>query len=59
MSEADSDLMQALHEANSPEDVDEGFVEVNHQIVFGCFAGKQLVAAASGYERTGSWISAS
>ncbi len=50
---ADAAAMAALHAANSPEDVDEGYVEVSHEIAFGCFAGNQLVAAASGYRRTG------
>ncbi len=49
----DAAAMAALHAANSPEDVDEGYVEVSHEIAFGCFAGDQLVAAASGYRRTG------
>jgi RimJ/RimL family protein N-acetyltransferase len=53
LSEADADAMSALHAANTPEDVDEGYVEVTHQIAFGCFLDQQLVAAASGYERTG------
>lgn len=53
LSAADADAMSALHAANTPEDVDEGYVEVNHQVAFGCFLGEQLVAAASGYERTG------
>lgn len=53
LNEADADAMSKLHAANTPEDVDEGFVEVTHQAVFGCFMGEQLVAAASGYERTG------
>ncbi len=53
LTEADADAMSALHAANTPEDVDEGFVEVTHQIAFGCFLNEQLVAAASGYERTG------
>jgi len=53
LTEADAGAMSALHSANTPEDVDEGYVEVTHQIAFGCFHGEQLVAAASGYERTG------
>jgi len=53
LTEADAEAMSALHTANTPEDVDEGFVEVTHQIAFGCFLNEQLVAAASGYERTG------
>ncbi|MFM8874631.1 MAG: GNAT family N-acetyltransferase [Anaerolineae bacterium] len=52
LTEADADLMSALQAANTPEDVDEAFVEVTHEIAFGCFHGDQLVAAASGYERT-------
>lgn len=50
---ADSAQMAALHAACTPAEVDEGFVEVTHQIAFGGFVGEQLVAAASGYERTG------
>lgn len=53
LTEADADLMSTLQAANSPEDVDEAYVEVMHQAAFGCFHGDQLVAAASGYERTG------
>lgn len=53
LTEADAEYMSALHAANTPEDVDEGYVEVTHQIAFGCFLGEQLVAASSGYERTG------
>ena len=53
LTEADAEAMSALHAANTPEDVDEGFVEVTHLVAFGCFLDKQLVAAASGYERTG------
>ncbi|HNN13095.1 MAG TPA: GNAT family N-acetyltransferase [Anaerolineales bacterium] len=53
LTEADADLMSALHTANTTEDVDEGYVEVTHQAVFGCFHDRELVAAASGYERTG------
>ncbi len=49
----DAEAMAMLQHANTPEDVDEGYVEVTHPIAFGCFAGPQLVAAASGYERTG------
>lgn len=53
LTKTDADAMSALHDANTPEDVDEGFVEVDHQIAFGCFLDNQLIAAASGYERTG------
>jgi hypothetical protein len=49
----DSNAMEVLHNFNSKEEVDSGYVEVTHQVAFGCFAGEQMVAAASGYERTG------
>lgn len=49
----DAKIMSVLHQANTPEDVEEGYVEVTHQIAFGCFHNGQLVAASSGYERTG------
>ena len=53
LTEADAAHMISLHDANTPEDVDEGYVEVTHEIAFGCFADGQLAAAASGYTRTG------
>jgi hypothetical protein len=49
----DAENMSVLHAANTPEDVEEGYVEVTHQIAFGCFLNDLLVAASSGYERTG------
>lgn len=52
LTEADAENMSALHAANTAEDVEEGYVEVTHQIAFGCFLNDQLVAASSGYERT-------
>ncbi len=53
LTEADTVAMSILHKANTPEDVDEAYVEVSHQVAFGCFLDELLVAAASGYERTG------
>jgi predicted GNAT family acetyltransferase len=53
LSGEDASAMAALHEACSAEEVEEGYVEVTHQIAFGCFQSEQLVAASSGYERTG------
>ena len=50
---ADAGAMQALHAACSPAEVDDGYVEVSHEIAFGCFSGDALVAAASGYRRAG------
>jgi GNAT superfamily N-acetyltransferase len=49
----DAQCMAELHQACPPADVDEGFVEVDHLVAYGCFAGSQLAAAASGYIRTG------
>jgi hypothetical protein len=53
LSGEDLNVMTELHNACSAEEVEEGYVEVTHQISFGCFQGEQLVAASSGYERTG------
>ena len=50
---ADAAAMALLHQACPPEDVDEGYVETDHEIAAGCFAGDRLVAAASGYIRAG------
>jgi predicted GNAT family acetyltransferase len=52
LTDKDAENMTTLHRANTPEDVEEGYVEVTHQIAFGCFFNDQLVAASSGYERT-------
>ena len=49
----DAGALALLHQACPPEDVDEGYVEVDHEIAAGCFAGDRLVAAASGYTRAG------
>lgn len=53
MAANESQAMTELHAANSAEDVDEAYVEIDHPIVYGCFDGTTLTAAASGYERTG------
>jgi GNAT superfamily N-acetyltransferase len=34
-------------------EVEEGYVEIEHLVAFGCFSGAQLVAASSGYEMDG------
>jgi GNAT superfamily N-acetyltransferase len=49
----DAEQMSALQQASTAEEVDESDVEVTYQIAFGCFHEGQLVAASSGYERTG------
>lgn len=53
LTEADAGLMQALHDANPPEEVEAGFVEVDHPMAFGCLADGRLAAAASGFESDG------
>ena len=53
MSLADAGALLALKGFVTPEEIDEGFVEVTHQIAFGCFDGAKLVAASSGYELAG------
>jgi hypothetical protein len=50
---ADAGALIMLKGFMTSEDVDDGYVEIDHQIVFGCFIGKQMVAAASGYELAG------
>ncbi len=54
---ADAGAMGALHAACTPEEVDDGLVEVTHDAAFGCFedgsVGARLLAAASGYLRAG------
>ena len=49
----DQEQLSWLHDNCTPEEVDNGFVEIDHEIVFGCFHNDQLVAAASGYRMTG------
>jgi GNAT superfamily N-acetyltransferase len=49
----DAGRMQVLHDANPPEEVEAGYVEVDHPVAFGCLADDQLAAAASGFESRG------
>jgi GNAT superfamily N-acetyltransferase len=50
---ADAGALVGLKGHLTSVEVDEGFVEVDHLIAFGCFTGTQMVAAASGYEMAG------
>ncbi|HMN63221.1 MAG TPA: GNAT family N-acetyltransferase, partial [Anaerolinea sp.] len=50
---ADQGAMEDLHAALTTAEVEEGAVEVSHEVAFGCFLNDQLVAASSGYRRTG------
>lgn len=47
------EALAVLHHNCTPEEVDEGYVEVDHEIAFGCFRDDELVAAASGYRLSG------
>jgi GNAT superfamily N-acetyltransferase len=49
----DTGYMQALYQASAGDEVSEAYVAVDHDIAFGCFAGDQLVAAGSAYQRAG------
>ena len=50
---ADAGALLGLKGHMTSAEVDEGYVEVDHQVALGCFAGEQMVAAASGYELAG------
>ena len=50
---SDQENLSALHSNCTPEEVDEGYVEIDHEIVFGCYHDHELVSAASGYRMTG------
>ena len=50
---SDQEPLSALHSNCTPEEVDDGFVEIDHEIVFGCFHKNELVSAASGYRMAG------
>jgi GNAT superfamily N-acetyltransferase len=50
---ADAGALILLKGFMTSEEVDEGYVEIDHRIAFGCFVGAQMVAAASGYEFAG------
>lgn len=53
LSLSDEEQLSALHSNCTPAEVDDGYVEIDHEIVFGCFRGNQLVSAASGYRMAG------
>lgn len=50
---ADQAPLATLHNNCTPEEVDNGYVEIDHEIIFGCFHGNELVSAASGYRMAG------
>jgi hypothetical protein len=49
----DQPALLALCERCSPQEVDDAYVELGHEVVYGCFEAQQLVAAGSGYRRNG------
>lgn len=49
----DQESLSALHSHCTPEEADDGYVEIDHEIVFGCFHDNELISAASGYRMTG------
>lgn len=50
---SDAPALLELFDACQPNEVDDAFVAVDHEIAFGIFEGKRLVAAGSGYRRNG------
>lgn len=56
LTEADTALFEAFAAAAPEDDLDEAFVELDHWLVFGAFAGDRLVAAASMYPWTGTTL---
>lgn len=53
LSMIDIDQLSELHSNCTPEEVEDGYVEIDHEIAFGCFRNGELVAAASGYRMAG------
>jgi hypothetical protein len=50
---SDASALLELFDACQPNEVDDAFVAVDHEIAFGVFEGRRLVAAGSGYRRNG------
>jgi hypothetical protein len=50
---SDQEYLSALHSNCTPEEVGNGYVDIDHEIVFGCFHDNELVSAASGYRMAG------
>ena len=53
MTTGDRPALQGLFRSCAPEEVDDAFVEVDHEIACACFEGARMVAAGSGYRRNG------
>jgi len=50
---SDQGYLSILHSNCTPEEVDDGYVEIDHEVVFGGFQNDELVSAASGYRMAG------
>ena len=50
---SDQEYLSALHSNCTPEEVGNGYVDIDHEIMFGCFHDNELVSAASGYRMAG------
>jgi GNAT superfamily N-acetyltransferase len=53
LGEGDRADLDRLKADCAPDEVDDAFVETDHEIAFGCFAGSGAVCAGSGYRRNG------
>lgn len=51
--QADQAALMALCARCEADEVDDAYVEVSHEIVYGCFEGDRLLSAGSGYRRNG------
>jgi GNAT superfamily N-acetyltransferase len=49
----DQSLLDGLRNHCTPNEVDEGYVEIDHEIAWGCCEGERLVAVGSAYRRNG------
>lgn len=49
----DQAYLSALRNNCSPREVSNGYVDLDHEIAFGCFQDNELVSAASGYRMAG------
>jgi hypothetical protein len=50
---SDQEYLSELRRNCTPEEVSNGYVDIDHEVVFGCFHESELVSAASGYRMAG------
>jgi hypothetical protein len=53
LARSDQEYLSELRSNCTPEEVGNGYVDIEHEIVFGCFHANELVSAASGYRMAG------